>query len=76
MLNNMTEEIFQRTGKRVKTVMLGPGTPMIGEVFSQLPVHMLAGTVPIDKDRVLKAVRHGAGTRVIQKFCRKSYLSF
>ncbi|SEM04143.1 hypothetical protein SAMN04489760_10318 [Syntrophus gentianae] len=75
ILNNTAEEIFQYTGKGVKTVLLGPSTPMIGEVFSHLPVHMLAGTVPIDKDRVLKAVRHGVGTRVIQRFSRKSYLS-
>ncbi|OPY89912.1 MAG: hypothetical protein A4E72_00943 [Syntrophus sp. PtaU1.Bin208] len=75
ILNNTTEEIFQYTGKGVKTVLLGPSTPMIGEVFSHLPVHMLAGTVPIEKEKVLKAVRHGVGTRVIQRFSRKSYLS-
>ncbi|OPY11636.1 MAG: hypothetical protein A4E70_02351 [Syntrophus sp. PtaU1.Bin005] len=75
ILNNTTEEIFQHTGSEVKTVLLGPSTPMIAEVFSHLPVHMLAGTVPIDKDKVLKAVRHGVGTRVIQRFSRKSYLS-
>jgi len=75
ILNNTTEEIFKHTGTEVKTVMLGPSTPMIGEIFSHLPVHMLAGMVPIDKDRVLKAVRHGAGTMVIKRFSRKSYLS-
>ncbi|MDY0186532.1 MAG: DUF364 domain-containing protein [Syntrophus sp. (in: bacteria)] len=75
ILNSTTEEIFQYTGGGVKTILLGPSTPMIAEVFSHLPVHMLAGTVPIDKDKVLKAVRHGVGTRVIQRFSRKSYLS-
>ncbi len=75
ILNNTTEEIFQHTGSEVKTVLLGPSTPMVGEVFSHLPVHMVAGTVPVDKDRVLKAVRHGVGTRVIQRFSRKSYLA-
>lgn len=75
ILNNTMEEIFQHTGSEVKTVLLGPSTPMIGEVFSHLPVHMLAGTVPIEKEKVLKAVRHGVGTRVIQRFSRKSYLS-
>ena len=43
--------------------------------FDHLPVHMLAGTVPIDKTNVLKAIRHGMGTPVLQKFSRKSYLS-
>jgi uncharacterized protein (DUF4213/DUF364 family) len=54
--------------------MLGPSTPMVAEAFRHLPVHMLAGTVPIDKQNVLKAVRHGMGTPVLQKFSRKSFL--
>jgi len=75
ILNNTTEEILSNVGRWVKTVMLGPSTPMVGEAFDHLPVHMLAGTVPIEKENVLKAVRHGAGTPVIQKFSRKSYLT-
>jgi hypothetical protein len=35
---------------------------------------MLAGTVPVDKENVLKAIRHGMGTPVLQKFSRKSFL--
>lgn len=75
ILNNTTEEVLQHVGKEVKTVMLGPSTPMIGEVFTHLPVHILAGMVPLDKEKVLKAVRHGAGTMMIQRFSRKSFLS-
>ena len=75
ILNNTTEEILQNVGPKVKTVMLGPSTPMVAEAFEHLPVHMLAGTVPIDKENVLKAIRHGMGTPVLQKFSRKSYLS-
>ena len=41
----------------------------------QLPVHMLAGTVPLEKDKILKATRHGMGTPVLHKFSRKSYLA-
>jgi len=74
ILNNTTEEILLNVAENVKTVMLGPSTPMIGEAFEHLPVHMLAGMVPLEKDKVLKAVRHGTGTPVIQKFCRKSYV--
>jgi uncharacterized protein (DUF4213/DUF364 family) len=75
ILNNTTEEILQNVSSEVKTVMLGPSTPMVAEAFEHLPVHMLAGTVPIDKENVLKAIRHGMGTPVLQKFSRKSYLS-
>ncbi len=73
ILNNTTEEILKNVDGRVKTILLGPSTPMIGDAFEHLPVHMLAGTVPIQKEEVLKAVRHGVGTPVIQKFSRKAY---
>jgi uncharacterized protein (DUF4213/DUF364 family) len=73
ILNNTTEEILKTAAPHVKTVMLGPSTPMVGDAFEHLPVHMLAGTIPIQKDEVLKAVRHGAGTPVIHKFSRKAY---
>jgi len=74
ILNNTTEEVLQNVSQKVKTVMLGPSTPMVAAAFQHLPVHMLAGTVPIDKENVLKAIRHGMGTPVLQKFSRKSYI--
>jgi uncharacterized protein (DUF4213/DUF364 family) len=75
ILNNTTEEVLQNVSQKIKTVMLGPSTPMVAAAFQHLPVHMLAGTVPIDKENVLKAIRHGMGTPVLQKFSRKSFLS-
>ncbi|NNL77139.1 MAG: DUF364 domain-containing protein [Desulfobacterales bacterium] len=74
ILNNSTEEILANAGQNLKTVMLGPSTPMVKEAFEHLPVHMLAGTVPINKEKILKAVRHGMGTPVLHKFSRKSFL--
>lgn len=75
ILNNSTEEILASVHAGVKTIMLGPSTPMVAEAFGHLPVHMLAGTVPIDRENILKAVRHGMGTPVLHRFSRKSYLS-
>lgn len=75
ILNNTTEEILKNVSENVKTVMLGPSTPMVIEAFEHLPVQMLAGTVLIEKEKVLKAVRHGAGTPVIQKFSRKAFIN-
>ena len=74
ILNNTTEEILSHVGPDVKTVLLGPSTPMVAKAFEHLPVNMLAGTVPMQKNSVLKAVRHGLGTPALQKFSRKSYL--
>ena len=73
ILNNTTEEILENVSEKVRTIMLGPSTPMVGEAFEHLPVHMLAGTVPVDKEKVLKAVRHGIGTRFIHRYSKKSY---
>jgi uncharacterized protein (DUF4213/DUF364 family) len=75
ILNNSTEEILANAHARLKTIMLGPSTPMVKQAFEHLPVHMLAGTVPVEIENVLKAVRHGAGTPVLHRFSRKSYLS-
>ena len=74
ILNHTTEEILCHAAPSVKTVVIGPGTPMSADAFLSLPVDLLAGTVPLDKERVLRAVRHGAGTPVIQKYARKVYL--
>lgn len=75
ILNRTTEEILAHVHKDIKTVLLGPSTPMVAAAFEHLPVHMLAGTVPLDRRNILRAVRHGMGTPVLQKFSRKSFLS-
>jgi len=74
LLNSSTEEILAHVAKNVKTVMLGPSTPMVPDAFEHLPVNMLAGTVPVDKEKTLKAIRHGMGTPVLHKYSRKVYL--
>ena len=74
ILNNSTEEILANVQDNVQTLMLGPSTPMVAGAFDHIPVHMLAGTVPLDRENIIKAVRHGMGTRVLHRFSRKSYL--
>ena len=73
ILNQSTEEILAHTSNDIQTVMLGPSTPMVPEAFAHLPVAILAGTVPVDREKVLQAVRNGAGTRHIQQYSRKVY---
>lgn len=71
LLNGTCEGILGRVGKGVTTVLLGPSTPMVPEAFRDLPVQVLAGSVPTDRERVLKAVRHGMGTPMLHKYSRK-----
>jgi uncharacterized protein len=72
IINNTTEEVLNRLTPDAKAVMLGPSTPMVPEAFAHLPVRMLAGTVPMAHEAVLKAVRHGQGTPIIHRFSRKA----
>jgi len=71
ILNNSAEEILKYAGRGLKTVLLGPSTPMVPEAFVHLPVHMLAGAVALDQTRILKAVRHGTGARMLNLYGKK-----
>ena len=71
LLNDTTEHILSHVRKDTRCAMLGPGTPMTKKPFSHLPLHLLAGTVPVDKNQVLKMIRHGMGTRMIHKYSKK-----
>ena len=64
ILNQSTEEILANVGDKVKTAMLGPSTPMVPEAFAHLPVALLAGTVPIDKAAVMKALSAKSPDRI------------
>lgn len=74
LLNDTADGLLAVLGTNVRVVMLGPSTPLIPEAFADLPVHVLAGTVPMDREKILKAIRHGKGTPALQQYSRKSYL--
>jgi uncharacterized protein (DUF4213/DUF364 family) len=71
--NRTMEEILDNTGAGVRTVVLGPTTPMLPEAFDRLPVHMLAGSAITEPRNALKAVRHGHGPHALKPFSRKVY---
>lgn len=73
IVNGTLEELLAHAGPRLKTVILGPSTPMLPDAFAHLPVHMLAGTAITDRSGALKVVRHGGGTRALKPFSRKIY---
>jgi uncharacterized protein (DUF4213/DUF364 family) len=74
LLNGTMEEILASVGPDVRTVVLGPSTPMIREAFAGLPVDMLAGIAPIHGRDIFRVVCQGLGTPVILKSCHKKYL--
>jgi uncharacterized protein (DUF4213/DUF364 family) len=73
IVNSTMEELLAHAGPHLETVILGPSTPMLPEVFDHLPVHMLAGSAITDRSGVLKIVRHGGGTPALKPFSRKIY---
>jgi uncharacterized protein len=74
LLNDTADGLLAALGSKVRVVMIGPSTPLIPEAFADLPVHVIAGTVPVDREEILKAIRHGKGTPALQKHSRKPYL--
>ena len=74
IINGTFEELLSCVADHARVALLGPSTPLVPEAFAGLPVHILAGTVPLDAAAVLRAVRNAKGTPVIQRFSRKSLL--
>ena len=75
LLNETADGILEHLAPGARAVMLGPSTPMIAAAFEGLPVHMLAGAVPVKADEIFKGVRFGMGTPVLLRSCRKKYLT-
>ena len=75
LLNDSADAILERLGPAARTVLLGPSTPMIAAAFKDLPVHMLAGAVPVKAGEIFQGVRFGMGTPVLLRSCLKKYLT-
>ena len=73
IINNTLDDLLARMSKDVRVALMGPSTPLLKTPF-QGNVRLLAGTVPMDPEATLRAVRQAKGTPVIQKFSRKTLL--
>jgi uncharacterized protein (DUF4213/DUF364 family) len=70
-LNNSMESILSHIPSSATTLVLGPTTPMVPEIYGDFPVHILGGTVPLQTEMVEQVIRHGSGTPAIQKHSKK-----
>ena len=73
VIGGTTEELLSHLAPATPCALLGPTTPMIPEAFTHLPIHILGGTLPVDREGVLKAIRHGRGTKAIHRASKKIY---
>ena len=73
ILNDSIEDLLEAAAPGVKTLVLGPSTPLVPEAFSHLPVTVLAGIAPLNPAGIERVVRHGAATPGMKPFVRKVY---
>lgn len=73
IIDNSAETILCHAGPALKTVLLGPSTPMVPKALAGLPIDMLAGSAVTEPRQALKIIRHGGGTRALKPFMCKVY---
>jgi len=73
MINDTFDRILEHVGDGVKVVVMGPSTPMIPGVYAGTPVRMLAGMVPVVKDKAMAVIRQGGGTPELSPHSQKVY---
>lgn len=73
MIDDSFGSFLEHVSDSTRVAVMGPSTPMIPEVYADLPVHMLAGMVAVEKDRALAAVRQGGGTPALGPHARKVF---
>jgi len=75
IVNNSMEEVLDRFASRtIPIVVLGPSTILRSEVYEDLPIQFLAGSVAIVTRDLLKAVRNGRGTLDIHHQAKKVFM--
>jgi uncharacterized protein len=71
IINGSFDELMHEAGTSVRAGLIGPGTPLVAAPFVGMQMRVLAGTVPLDREATLRAVRHGHGTPVLLRHGRK-----
>ncbi|MBI9087273.1 MAG: DUF364 domain-containing protein [Desulfobacterales bacterium] len=75
ILNGTADSLIEAATGCPRVVILGPSTPLCGQIFAGTPVTGLSGVVVADADGVRRAVSEGGGTRAFMPFVRKVNLS-
>lgn len=70
ILNNTIEEVLNGLGNPRHVVLLGPSTPMCGEVFKGTPVNHLGGSVLLNAGKIMRIISEGGGTPALRPYLR------
>lgn len=76
LLNASLQQIMKIKPPQTKTVLIGPTTPVCGDIFKNFGIDILAGshTILENNDKILQAVAHGKGTLELKQYLRKIIL--
>jgi len=70
LLNNTFEETMDALGSPRVVAMMGPSTPLVKEIFSDVPVTHLGGAVIADSQKVMQIISEGGGTPALRPYLR------
>ncbi len=76
LINSSFESVLSHLEKhRIPTLVMGPSTIMVKEIYQGLPVDFLAGSAIKDQMQIIKAIRNGRGTPYLHPACKKVRLA-
>lgn len=68
LINGTFDAVCARLGNPRAAVLLGPSSPLCGEVFDGTPITHVAGSRVRDADAVLRIVAEGGGTMLMKRY--------
>ena len=71
LINQTIDGVLSNCGNARQVCMLGPSTPLCPDVFREYNVHLLAGTVVTNPQRILEIVSQGGGTMSMKPAIRQ-----
>ncbi len=64
IINKTLPVILEFIDPKITTILLGPSTPLLPDLFSRYKVDYLAGTLITNREKVKQIIMEGAGSRV------------
>lgn len=70
LLNDTMEEVLNGLGSPRHVAVLGPSTPMCGEIFEGTQVSHLGGSALLNTDKIMQIISEGGGTSALRPYLR------
>ena len=70
LLNDTMEEVLNSLGSPRHVAVLGPSTPMCGEIFEGTQVNHLGGSAMLNTKKIMQIISEGGGTTALRPYLR------